>query len=100
MVQHFQILEESSIILWKNEDSSKFRKNLPLLFVPELACMHRYLFEIKFSGLHTIIQVCTLIFLAIKIVSARLFRSAQMKILQNAFIKLQFLVCTLVVVQT
>ena len=62
--------------------------------------MHGYLFEIEFSGLHTLIQVCTLIFLAMKIVSARLFRSAQIKILQNAFIKLQILVCTLVVVQT
>ena len=71
-----------------------------LLFVPELACMHGYLFEIEFSGLHTLIQVCTLIFLAMKIVSARLFRSAHIEIIENALIKLQILVCTLVVVQT
>ena len=45
---------------------------LKILFVPELACMHGYLFEVEFSGLHTLIQVCTLIFQAKKIVSAHL----------------------------
>ena len=56
--------------------------------------MHGYLFEIEFSGLHTLIQVCTIIFLAKKIVSARLFKSARLKIIQNAFMKSQILVCT------
>ena len=69
-------------------------KILCVLFVPKLPCMHAYFFKLEFSGLHTLIQVCTLIFLAKKVVSARLFRSARLKIIQNAFMKSQILVCT------
>ena len=42
--------------------------------------MHDYFFKVNFSGLHALIRGCTFIFLAKKIGSTQLFRSAQLSI--------------------
>ena len=59
-----------SILYNAKQKTQKLTKTNHILFVPELGCMHGYLFEVEFSGLHGLIRVCTLILLAEKFGSA------------------------------